>query len=471
VKKRQDFSSLHRFIRRPERAFLTLSLIFGMMFIIALPPFQSPDEPAHFYRAYQLSEGKIIADTLPKQKSYQSGGSLPLSIIRTATLWCDRIPFKLSQKVKREQFSESLNMPLEREKTAYTIFASALYSPIPYLPQTVGIAVGKLFNLAPLWLMYLGRFANLITATLITFFSIRIVPFYKWVFFLLALTPMAIAQSASLSADVVLNGTAFLLSAGLINCAFNSKKDKLTAKDIALISVAGMVVSLSKSAYLPLVLLFCLIPKRKFNSLKDYLISALFVILPSVLAWFLWNLAVKGLGVPVNIQIGASPEQQVAYLSAHPLMVFTLAWDTLRGLDYMIGTFIGVLGWLDTRLPLITLISYAAMLIWVALVSGEPDYNVPGSSKLKIAFVLTAIVFSIYLLMYLLWSPVGEKSVLGVQGRYFIATSPLFFLLLYNQRFSSKIPERRFHSLILYYSMFALVSSLIAVIFRYYIPT
>ncbi|MER3433396.1 MAG: hypothetical protein C4288_08190 [Leptolyngbya sp. ERB_1_1] len=60
VKKHQNFPSLHRFIKSPERAFLILSLIFGMMFIIALAPFQSPDEPAHFYRAYQLSEGKII---------------------------------------------------------------------------------------------------------------------------------------------------------------------------------------------------------------------------------------------------------------------------------------------------------------------------------------------------------------------------------------------------------------------------
>ncbi|WP_197484656.1 DUF2142 domain-containing protein [Phormidesmis priestleyi] len=474
MKKNRDFSSLNELFKGSEGAFLTLSLIFGLMFLIVLPPLQAPDEHAHFFRAYQLTDGKIIADVLTEKKdreeraTYLGGGALPSSVIRTATVWAGRIPGHSSEKVKNEQFLETWAMPLEAEKTTRDVFNSAPYSPIPYIPQMIGIAFGKLFNLPPLWLTYLGRFANLVIATLITFVSIKVLPIYKWVFFLLALTPMALSQRASLSADAVLNGVSFLLIATIINCAFNSKKVKVLAKDVALISLGGILVSLSKIVYLPFVLLFFLIPRHKFDTRKNYWLSFLFLILSNVSICFLWNLSVKHLGVPVSRITGASIEGQVEYLYSHPLMVFSIAWNTLQNIRFILDSFIGILGSLDTPIPTITVLSYQVILVLVALVSNQAGIVISLSSKLTILFVLGATVTLIHLLMYLVWTTVGGTDVLGVQGRYFIPTSPLFFLLLYNQRFSFDISEKSFQRLIIYYSVFALLSSLIAMIARYY---
>ena len=315
MKKNRDFSLLNELFKGSEGVFLTLSLIIGLMFLIVLPPLQAPDENAHFFRAYQLTNGKIIADVLTEIKTdYRAGGALPSSVTKTATIWSNRIAAHPTEKVKKEQFLETWAMPLEAEKTTRAVFNSAPYSPIPYIPQIIGIAFGKLFNLPPLWLTYLGRFANLVIATLITFVSIKVLPIYKWVFFLLALTPMALSQRASLSADAVLNGVSFLLIATIINCAFNSKKVKVLAKDVALISLGGILVSLSKIVYLPFVLLFFLIPRHKFDTRKNYWLSFLFLILSNVSICFLWNLSVKHLGVPVSRITGASIEGQVEYL-------------------------------------------------------------------------------------------------------------------------------------------------------------
>lgn len=469
MKKNRDFSSLNELFKGSEGAFLTLSLIFGLMFLIVLPPLQAPDEHAHFFRAYQLTDGKIIADVLTERKiGYRAGGALPSSVIRTGIIWSGRIPAHPSEKVKNEQFLETWAMPLEAEKTTRDVFNSAPYSPIPYIPQMIGIAFGKLFNLPPLWLTYLGRFANLVIATLITFVSIKVVPIYKWVFFLLALTPMALSQRASLSADAVLNGVSFLLIATIINCAFNSKKVKVSAKDVALISLGSIFVSLSKIVYLPFLLLFFLIPKHKFNTRRNYWLSFLFLILSNVSICFLWNLSVKHLGVPVFSMGGASIEGQVEYLYSHPLMVFSIAWNTLQSIRFILDSFIGILGSLDTFIPTITVLSYQVILVLVALVSNQADIVISLSNKLTILFVLGSTVTLIYLTLYLLWTAVGGTEVLGVQGRYFIPTSPLFFLLLYNQRFSFDISEKSFQRLIIYYSVFALLSSLIAMIARYY---
>ena len=43
------------------KMFLPLAWIFGTLFALITPPFQVPDEFQHFYRAYQVSEGRLTA--------------------------------------------------------------------------------------------------------------------------------------------------------------------------------------------------------------------------------------------------------------------------------------------------------------------------------------------------------------------------------------------------------------------------
>ena len=43
----------------PVKFFVYCALIFGIIFLILIPPFQSPDEDSHFKRAYVVSYGKL----------------------------------------------------------------------------------------------------------------------------------------------------------------------------------------------------------------------------------------------------------------------------------------------------------------------------------------------------------------------------------------------------------------------------
>src|SRR4029079_8068336 len=57
----------------PERTVLVVGLLGGLLFVAATPPFQAPDEPNHFARAYQISEGVLFP---------RSGGAdLPESVV------------------------------------------------------------------------------------------------------------------------------------------------------------------------------------------------------------------------------------------------------------------------------------------------------------------------------------------------------------------------------------------------------
>ena len=53
-------------------------LLFGLLFALLIPPFQSPDEPNHFYRAWQVSEGHFF----PEKKGDRLGGMLPASLMQ-----------------------------------------------------------------------------------------------------------------------------------------------------------------------------------------------------------------------------------------------------------------------------------------------------------------------------------------------------------------------------------------------------
>jgi hypothetical protein len=46
-----------------SRAFGLLAPCFGVLVLILTPPFQAPDEFNHFFRAYLISEGRLLAHT------------------------------------------------------------------------------------------------------------------------------------------------------------------------------------------------------------------------------------------------------------------------------------------------------------------------------------------------------------------------------------------------------------------------
>jgi len=53
----------------PEKVFLIVGILFGTLFLLITPPFQVPDEPNHFSRAFHVSELCLLAQKLDLQKA------------------------------------------------------------------------------------------------------------------------------------------------------------------------------------------------------------------------------------------------------------------------------------------------------------------------------------------------------------------------------------------------------------------
>jgi hypothetical protein len=79
---------------------------------------------------------------------------------------------------------------------------------------------------------------------------------------------------------------------------------------------------------------------------------------------------------------------------------------------------------------------YLLTLCWVALSGGERGIRIKAWKKGWLLLIFVSGSILIITALYVYCNPVGCSPIAAVQGRYFIALSPLLFLLFYNSRIS-----------------------------------
>ena len=416
----------------PEQVFLAVGVVAGVLIALLTPPLKGADEPAHLYRAYQISEGAILAE----RGDEGVGGFLPRSL---RDRWRRISTGPGAQRTLMGAWARA--MPLTPSDRVFIDFRNtAVYSPVAYLPQAMAIGVGRALGLPSILLLYLGRFAGLAGAIGLVFLAIRVTPIAKRLFVLLALTPMALRQMSLLGADTVTNAAAFLLIALFLRLALDPAA-RLQGRFLVLLSVCSLVVSLSKQAYFPLLFLYFLCPIDRVGVRKRYLAAFLGMAGLNAVALLGWFWAIRSLYVSQRIAPDAHPFLQLGFIVSDPIRYLLILLTDLHqhGWSYMAQCFgyVGrppqAFGWLQ-----------GAALLLVAFVDGEKQMAVGFRGKLLIVAVLLSTIGLINTLSYLGWNPVGAGSISFIQGRYYIPITPLPFLLLSNRRFSSAFRNDRF---------------------------
>lgn len=319
-----------------------------------------------------------------------------------------------------------------------------------------------MMGFSPIILMYMGRVFNLLAWVFLIYLSIKTVPLFKWLFFLLALTPMSLFEASSLSSDAVTNGLSFLvISVFLYYAVLESKKI-----NAIIIFTLPLLLSLSKQAYFPLILLYLLIPVKKIGNRKKYFTAFASIVLLNLGAIALWSLMIKDLYVPLQPQV--SPGGQLLFILANPLNFLKVIVETLLVLGgKLLKQFIGLLGWIDTALSSFHIYSYFIMLFLVTVTIIEKNIVISFKQKLIIFYTFLLNLTIIMFLIYLSWTPVGGQRVEGLLGRYFIPIFPLFFLLFYSQnKFSLNL--EKISIFVTGYSLFSNIMTIYVLLHRYY---
>jgi uncharacterized membrane protein len=453
----------------PQTVLLIIGLIFGLSFVILNPPFNGNDESVHFYKASDISEGHIM----PTIKGNRAGVVIPHGIEFIAYEFSYKDP---NQKLDMSNITSKLCKYWNFKKRSFIDISNTAiinYPPIPYLASSIGIIIGKLLNLPPLILLYIGRLFSLLLWIYLVYLAIKITPVHKWVFLMLVLMPMSLFQAATISADTITMGLSFLTIAIFLNFAFDKGKEKINIKDICILAPLLIILVLTKPFYFLIMFLFFIIPVKKFGSRKKLLLIFSLISLSVIMITLIWYSAVSGLYVPENPD--ASIKGQLAFISADPANYIYILLNTIYEYTsgYMIG-FVGQLGWF-VRLPLWFVFTYLTLVFIISLFD-KNNVKINFKQKLNAFIVFFIISMFIFFTLYIAWTAVGSNVIDGVQGRYLIPIIPLFFLLFYDvgkpifqdKRIYLKIGENK-GFLIIIFSIFSLLFSLFTLMKGIYI--
>lgn len=441
-----------------EKFFVIVSLIFGFIYVFILPPFQSVDEASHFYRGYSIINKELLA----KKSNGEAGDYLPASLKKLTSKY-DFLIKKVDNKIKPKYIIDSSKIELEKNKTEFITFQNtALYSPVCYLSQIPGMYIGKTLNLNPLTISYLGRISNLLFFTLIIYFAIKIIPFYKTTTMLVALMPMTLSLGAALTSDVMVIGLNILWISLLMKILF--EKEKVTNNQIGALIFIALILALLKDYFMLIPLIF-LIPKSKFQNSSKYFLCVLGVLLVSSMSFLLWQNIIDKLSFNMNTH--ANSLQQMHFIMSHPLSYLGVLLKTfIVKTPRIVITMIGVLGWQDTPLDFLTYMIYPILIILSIIEEKKAGFKFEKWQLYLLSFDIIISICLIYTTLYLMWSQVGSSIVTGLNGKYF---TPLVLPLCLLFLGKTKLNNFENVKLFIYIAVILiLISSDLSIIHRFY---
>jgi hypothetical protein len=187
--------------RDPLKTFLVLAIAAGVYLVCVVPHFAGIDEPAHFYRSYQISTGTIFPE---KEGSDSFGGAcIPRDLIRAQR--ADSRVFAEHQLKgvvdadtgKPIVYDPGPIKPCPGDPSEGFVTFSTFPSPIPYVPQAAAVLVTRTLGLDADGMLIVARFVVLAMYVALVAVAIARSPRSKWAFCAAGLVPVAVFQSAS----------------------------------------------------------------------------------------------------------------------------------------------------------------------------------------------------------------------------------------------------------------------------------
>ena len=405
---------------RAAGIYLCLALLGGITLLVVTPPMQVADEWAHLDRAWSLANGTWVGEGM--------GGFVPEPLHGLFEDTAARFGEPLNRPVPLADWLKLLGDLAELHITGsparFVGFPTVLYSPVPYAGMGAGVAIAQEFSDRPLVLLYAGRLGGLLAAVLLSVWAISVAPFGKWFFALLALTPVAMLQSSGMNADSLTLALALLLAAGVTRAGYGT--GNVGTGQVLLLALNATALALCKQAYLPLSLAVWLIPGTRFRSAGHRRAAWWGIPLLAATATAAWTLLVLRHHYHPP-RPGTDAFAQLAWIAGQPLdYLATLGRELGRNGENYVRQMIATVGY--PGIPGSSLLVAAQLAaLWLAARHGGSGPESFGAGRRLWALVLTiGGAVWIMTLLYLWWTPVGDRVVEGVQGRYFL---PLLSLL------------------------------------------
>lgn len=367
--------------KKPEFIFTIFAFIFGLIILFITPKFGVADEPAHYARAKEVSQG-VFYNNLPESRNDN-----------------------------------------------YVFHGASGYSPVMYAFSGAGLKLTQNFdeNIQ----FYTGRIINLIVWILLIALAIHITPVFKWAFFVTALLPMSIFEGMSYSADSFSNAFAFLYFAYMFKLIFNDKAFS-NKKDIPLLVFFSITGALCKGIILPLLLvLFIPIKNHKFL----IFIGLMLIALSTSFLWSHNNFIALAMNVDYSFNKSFILHQPIKFMQ---ILTKTYIHNGL----HLYGQALAKLGWQRITLanklyPLMTFTLLSSVLLL------PEKFHINWKHRCVGLIIFTIYTLTLSCLMFCMCNTPSDPRIVGLQGRYFLSMFPALFLVFgtnqYNNRYKNLV--------------------------------
>ena len=414
---------------RIEKVFVFTILCLGVIYNFVLTPYMAPDESYHIDMSYRHSNVLLGIESAGENKCYKRKDDTQLEFTSSPSLENYKLIY------------DGLFTLAEDDTLVEADATSTTEAPvIIYLPAVLGMTLARLLHLGTVPMLLLGRWFNLLGFTILAYFAMKKLPFGKTTLFLLSILPMNLQQCTSFSYDAVITGVSFLFICWCLSLTFGEKAVKPV--DMLGLGILGIILVYGKSgAYLPLALLVFLIPAKRFGGKRVRNLCILGLFLLPVLCFLNQNtdtVSYIATTTEATATVGSSMTAgyTIHYFLSQPLELIRMLANTLSDktafyLESLVGQ---KMGWVEIEISEVISMLFWLLLILSALKPKEEPMYVRTGQKCWIAFVCAVCAGVILAGMLLTWTPYGNVSIEGVQGRYFIPFMPALMLLARNTR-------------------------------------
>lgn len=455
------------FSRNFIRLFFAVYLVLGLGLIALTPPFQSPDAFGHFDRAVGLAQGKIdntIVRGVP-------GESFTVGLFEMETVFSkmSEAPTTTANRFEYAYgWQRTWDMPLY-----FTNFVYGGNYPFLYVPQTLGVVVGRIVSNHLLVAYYLAVIFNLLAFIGLTKWAFARLPqriaLPVGIFLLL---PMVNSLAISVNPDCLLLALSVVFATALYcNCRESrgeeapppfGRRRTTRARDgharigsyyqIGFASLLFMAIEKP-----PLLLLGLLLPLADLHSsVRRYVRRTLVFLLSTGAVYELWVTVGAGPKGKSVAAAGVAPMRQLELVLTNPHLDVTVLVDSGRtyGLLYW-KEFIAGIGWLDTWFP-----SWFYILVTIVLALAFSNVVLAGRrdtlQTLWSTFAIALVAGGLVVAFYLVDTPYSSTLITGLQGRYFLPLVPALLVVVSPQP-TRRLRFPRINAVVEEYASFALI--------------
>lgn len=416
--------------------FALFAIILCTNMAILLPPFHVPDEFSHYIKAASIFDQEHI--------TVKKDGRALYAISEKDYRTEKKYTIALHDPNYRTSFKEYyVDMTLKgSDKQTENVGFTNTYSinSFAYIPSAIVIKLASFVDCPITLSALLGRLINSLIFILCGYFSLKLIPKFKKLYFLLLLFPVTIQQVSGICQDSLTLSIIFLLVSLILHQAYGKDK-KVSNKHLIGIFALSIFLGMCKPGYFLFPLLMWLIPNEKFSSKKTAIFLKSF---PFILCIALT--LVKYLSPSTTIGSTLENGMTISYALGHPLEMIKMCVVTVYqrlSLDMLTGQ-INLFGWSTVLYDYsVSFIVYFVYTLCVFFDNQEKEklklYDrilMLGIALVTIGIIYASALFSFNMTM------IGSQIVAGLQSRYFIPVTILLAFALSNNLIKINVKKK-----------------------------